>query len=46
MLLGHKITAYPLTHKVASFGYLIQEQDKKGKLDSQKAKELGILYLI
>lgn len=40
---GQSVAAYPLTHKVASFGYVITEPDKKGKIDAARAKELGIV---
>eukprot|EP01114_Cavostelium_apophysatum_P016865 TRINITY_DN4888_c0_g1_i1.p1 TRINITY_DN4888_c0_g1~~TRINITY_DN4888_c0_g1_i1.p1 ORF type:complete len:315 (-),score=57.66 TRINITY_DN4888_c0_g1_i1:26-970(-) len=38
---GVTITAYPLRHKVPCFGYILQEPEKRGKLDAQKAKQLG-----
>eukprot|EP01129_Flabellula_baltica_P004354 TRINITY_DN1511_c0_g1_i1.p1 TRINITY_DN1511_c0_g1~~TRINITY_DN1511_c0_g1_i1.p1 ORF type:complete len:217 (-),score=60.73 TRINITY_DN1511_c0_g1_i1:18-668(-) len=34
------VSAYPLTHKVACFGYLFKEQDKIA-LDGKKAAQLG-----
>jgi ribonuclease Z len=42
MFMNMNITAYPLKHKVASLGYLLEEPEKKGKLDAVKAKSLGI----
>jgi len=35
------VKAFPLTHKVPCFGYLISEPDKLGKLDGKKAAKLG-----
>ena len=35
------MTAYPLIHKVVSFGYMIVEAEKRGKLDAAKATQLG-----
>ena len=32
----------PLKHRIPCFGYVIQESDKPGKLDVEKAKSLGV----
>ena len=32
----------PLKHRIPCFGYVIQESDKPGKLDVEKAKKLGV----
>ncbi|XP_077993798.1 zinc phosphodiesterase ELAC protein 1-like [Glandiceps talaboti] len=37
-----KVMAAPLTHRVPSFGFVIQENEQPGKLDPKKLKELGI----
>lgn len=42
LLHGLYLSAYPLKHKVPCFGYLLEEPEKKGKLNAQKAKELGV----
>jgi len=41
ILNGLEVVAYPLTHKVVSFGYILIEPDKRGKLDAKKATDLG-----
>ena len=38
----YTIKAVPLKHRIPSFGYVIQESDKPGKLDVEKAKRLGV----
>lgn len=38
---GYSVTAYPILHKVACFGYVIVEPDKAGQLDAKKAAQLG-----
>ncbi|CAG0890769.1 unnamed protein product, partial [Darwinula stevensoni] len=39
---GYNVRASWLRHRVACFGYCIQEPDSPGTLNSQKLKELGI----
>jgi ribonuclease Z len=34
----------PLKHRIPCFGYVIQESDKPGKLDVEKAKSLGVKH--
>ncbi|MDX2100407.1 MAG: ribonuclease Z [Leptolyngbyaceae cyanobacterium bins.59] len=36
------VTCAPLKHRVPAFGYRIQEKDRPGHFDVEKAKELGI----
>ena len=38
----YTIKAVPLKHRIPCFGYVIQESDKPGKLDIEKAKKLGV----
>ena len=38
----YTIKAVPLKHRIPCFGYVIQESDKPGKLDVEKAKKLGV----
>jgi ribonuclease Z len=35
------IQAFPLTHSLESFGFVLQEPRRRGKLDARKAKQLG-----
>ena len=39
---GYNVRASWLRHRVACFGYCIQEPDSPGTLNSQKLKELGV----
>ncbi|MBL8151711.1 MAG: ribonuclease Z [Blastocatellia bacterium] len=39
---GFKVVCKPLEHRVTDFGYLIVEDDKPGRFDLERAKELGI----
>lgn len=39
---GFRVEAKRLDHRIESFGYRIVEQDKEGKLDAARLKELGI----
>jgi len=39
--LGLKVQAYLLTHTVPAYGYIIEEFDRPGALDVDKAKSLG-----
>ena len=38
---GIKISAAPLAHRVATYGYVFEEPEKQGTLDGRKAKKLG-----
>jgi len=38
----YNIKAVPIKHRIPCFGYVIQECDKPGKLDVEKAKKLGV----
>lgn len=40
---GHKlsISAYPLRHRIPTFGYVIKEPSKRGRLNAKLARELG-----
>ena len=38
---GLQLSAYPLAHRVASFGYVLREGSKPGALDVARAKALG-----
>ena len=35
-VLGVKVTAFPLTHTIESFGYLFAEPERRGKLRKDK----------
>ncbi|CAJ1423241.1 unnamed protein product [Effrenium voratum] len=39
---GLKIQAVPLVHGMPDWGYVLTEQDRPGKLDAVKARELGV----
>ena len=38
----YNIKAVPLQHRIPCFGYVIQEKDKPGTLDKDKAVKLGV----
>ena len=38
----YNIKAVPLQHRIPCFGYVIQENDKPGTLDKDKAVKLGV----
>jgi ribonuclease Z len=39
---GIRVRAGPLTHRVASFGYVLEEPDTPGSLDAKAAEALGV----
>lgn len=39
---GFKVTAHPLTHRVPTYGYTLQEPPRLGILDIEKALSLGV----
>jgi hypothetical protein len=41
MLDGHRLVAYPIVHKVACFGFVVEEPEKPGQLDAKRAASLG-----
>jgi len=36
------VTAFPLKHEIACFGFVFREKDKEGEFDRKKAEKLGI----
>eukprot|EP00003_Mantamonas_plastica_P012241 TRINITY_DN22197_c0_g1_i1.p1 TRINITY_DN22197_c0_g1~~TRINITY_DN22197_c0_g1_i1.p1 ORF type:complete len:347 (-),score=121.20 TRINITY_DN22197_c0_g1_i1:22-1062(-) len=38
---GISVVAVPIQHRIECFGYVLQEPEKRGKLDAKKAKALG-----
>lgn len=39
---GYKVTAFKANHTIPALGYAFQEDDRPGRFDPEKAKELGV----
>lgn len=39
---GYRIAAFPVEHRVRAYGYALIEDDRPGRFDEQKARELGV----
>jgi ribonuclease Z len=39
---GYLVAAFPADHRVAAYGYVLVEQDRPGRFDEERARELGV----
>jgi ribonuclease Z len=39
---GYAITAYPVEHRIAAYGYALIEEERPGRFDAEKAAALGV----
>jgi ribonuclease Z len=39
---GYEITPFPVEHRMAAYGYALIEEDRPGRFDMERARELGV----